>query len=193
MSTPLVAGCVAVIREVFEKNGVKEPSAALVKAVVINGAVPLPGVSKDAQGFGRVNLKNSVDMIFAKSNVGAPEAHTGHLIGQPLKQDKRTEVLIRIPPHSANGNEVQFKITLAYSDRPGHMLQNNLNLIVIAAGGSEKHGNGYENEQYDDLNNVEQIAWTGMPPGDAKVVIWASRITKPDDEQAFGLAWKTEA
>jgi serine protease AprX len=42
MATPLVAGCVAVLRQALvEMSGVKEPSAALLKALIVNGAVPL--------------------------------------------------------------------------------------------------------------------------------------------------------
>ena len=43
MATPLVAGCVAVVRETLVKNGTTKPSAALIKSLLINGAVNLPG------------------------------------------------------------------------------------------------------------------------------------------------------
>ena len=66
MATPLVAGCVAVIREVFEKQSVNDPPAALVKALLINGAVRLPGIPTAAQGFGRVHLQQSIDMMKKK-------------------------------------------------------------------------------------------------------------------------------
>lgn len=42
MATPLVAGCVAVVRETLVKNGMRDPSAALIKALLINGAINLP-------------------------------------------------------------------------------------------------------------------------------------------------------
>lgn len=71
------------------------------------------------------------------------------------------------------------------------MLRNKLNLIVIAADGREKHGNGYENDRYDELNNVEKVLWEDRPPGEARVVVWASKITKTGDEQPFALAWST--
>ena len=41
MSAPLVAGCAAVLRETLVKNGISSPSAALIKALLINGAVEL--------------------------------------------------------------------------------------------------------------------------------------------------------
>lgn len=85
MSTPLVAGCVAVVREVLGKYSIQEPSAALI----INGAVPLSGLSINAQGFGRVNLNNSVAKTETKNTDGAHKAHTGIRMGQPLKQDEK--------------------------------------------------------------------------------------------------------
>jgi subtilisin family serine protease len=42
MATPLVAGCAAVVREIWSKAWKKDPSAALVKALLINGAIELP-------------------------------------------------------------------------------------------------------------------------------------------------------
>lgn len=58
MATPLVAGCVAVPREAIKFLHDTDPSAAVsVKALAINGAVPLPGAPSEAQGFGRVNLQ----------------------------------------------------------------------------------------------------------------------------------------
>lgn len=41
MATPLVAGCAAVIREAHLSCGLSSPSAALVKALLINGATNL--------------------------------------------------------------------------------------------------------------------------------------------------------
>ena len=39
MATPLVAGCAAVLRETLNKRqGIPKPSAALIKALLINGA-----------------------------------------------------------------------------------------------------------------------------------------------------------
>src|ERR1044072_573657 len=64
MATPLVAGCVAVLRETLVKNGTPKPSAALIKAMLINGADELKGQYPPSEagpspnnnsGFGIVN------------------------------------------------------------------------------------------------------------------------------------------
>lgn len=53
MATPLVAGCAAVIREALIAAGTERPSAALVKGLLINGAIDI-GLPTTEQGFGRV-------------------------------------------------------------------------------------------------------------------------------------------
>lgn len=71
MATPLVAGCVALVREFLGKRQqgpIAEPSAALLKALLINGAAEIPGqyqpseagpVPNSSEGFGRVDSKRS--------------------------------------------------------------------------------------------------------------------------------------
>ena len=86
MATPLVAGCTAVLRETLVKNGISTPSAALVKALLINGAVELVGQYSPSEagpspnnnsGFGRVNLAGSV--IIPGPNPDADFGDTGGL------------------------------------------------------------------------------------------------------------------
>lgn len=63
MATPLTAGSTALVREWLAKQrGINAPSAALMKAVMINGAVQLPGaeVADMNSGYGRVDLKNTL-------------------------------------------------------------------------------------------------------------------------------------
>jgi serine protease AprX len=76
MITPLAAGCSSVLREMQVKNGRPNPSAALIKALLINGAVNSTGhyspleVSTSPNGdfgFGRVNLEGSVILARSKS------------------------------------------------------------------------------------------------------------------------------
>ena len=81
-----------------------------------------------------------------------------------------------------------FKITLAWSDPAGDRLQNDLDLIVIAADGTEGHGNMGTAPGFDRANNVEQVVWTNMPPGVAKIVIRAFHITR--FPQAYSYAWR---
>jgi serine protease AprX len=203
MATPLVAGCVAVLRETLVKNGSPNPTAALLKALLINGATELPGQYSPTEaglspnnnsGFGRVDLAGSVIIPGANPNAGFGEEG-------PLKQGEENSFTIDIPeqqrdqPQSSETEGVSptsagitLKITLVWTDPPGAALQNDLDLIVRAANGEERHGNMGTNTGFDRSNNVEQITWTNMPPGKADVTIRAFRITT--FPQPYAYAWR---
>ena len=204
MATPLVAGCVAVLRETLVKNGMAKPSAALVKALLINGAVVLPGQYGPSEagaspnnnsGWGRVDLAGSVI-------IPGPNPNGGFGDGDPLKQGDDTTIVVTIPKGSGKGVAggqapedvtptgvgVTFKMTLVWSDPPGAALQNDLDLIVIAANGQERHGNMGTSKKFDRRNNVEQVLWHNMPAGDAKLIVRAHRITQ--FAQPWAYAWR---
>jgi len=190
MATPLVAGCAAILREVLAKHGNMTPSAALIKALIINGAVSLPGVPMEAQGFGRVNLKNSVAMVTAAMRgVDRPFSPSGFNEGNPLKQGEKFEFDIEIPSNPCQGTKGDFKVTLVYTDPPQGMLQNNLNLVVLGPDEKKRYGNGFEEDRYDEVNNVEQVVLREIPAGMIKMIVWAQKITAPSGEQPFALAW----
>lgn len=198
MATPLVAGAAAVVREAFTKKAKLDfIPAALVKAALINGAEDLIGQyigprndagpsPNPSSGWGRVNLNNAVSVVSGGIN-------GGYKVGVPLEQGAESRTKIDIPKLAAVGHGAQaplsgtsgqtLKITLVWTDPPGEILQNDLDLIVIGSDGKEYHGNvGYavagDRYYYDRLNNVEQIRWVNVPQGEAQIIIRAYRITK---------------
>jgi hypothetical protein len=200
MATPLTAGCCAVLRQTLVQNGMDRPSAALIKALLINGAVEVAGQytpteagssPNQSSGWGRVNLAGSV--ILPGDN---PDGGLGE--GDPLDQGEDGGFTVQIPKRPPEHGEndaaptavgVTFKITLVWSDPPGTALQNDLDLIVRASNGEERHGNmPAGSKDFDRDNNVEQIRWTNMPPGPAEVVIRAERITQ--FAQPYAYAWR---
>ncbi|KAB1140106.1 S8 family serine peptidase [Streptomyces luteolifulvus] len=189
MATPLVAGCVAVLRETLIRNGTPEPSAALVKAMLINGAVELPGQYSPSEagpspnnnsGFGRVDLTRSVVLPGDDGRAGFHE-------GGPLDQGEQNLVRIRIPEQDG-GEEPTFKVTLVWTDPPGAALQNDLDLVVRTADGRERHGNMGTSAGFDRTNNVEQVQWDDIPAGDVEVIVRAHRITR--FPQPYAFAWR---
>jgi serine protease AprX len=55
-------------------------------------------------------------------------------------------------------NTALLKVTLVWTDPPGEVLQNDLDLLVRAADGQERHGNkGPSSSDFDRVNNVEQV------------------------------------
>jgi hypothetical protein len=184
MATPLVAGCVAALREALVRGGTV-PSAALLKALLINGAVVLPGQYSPSEvgtspnsnsGFGRVDLERAISAA-----VGAGEA--GFVESGPLTQATDETFAIDVPD---DGIRRTLKITLVWTDPPGAALQNDLDLIVRAAG-QERHGNSGTAARFDRVNNVEQVSWSGIPAGTVRVIVRAFRITR--FPQPYSFAW----
>lgn len=199
MATPLVAGCVAVLRETLVKNGTKDPSAALIKALLINGAIELPGqyVPSEAgpspnsnSGYGRVHLPNSVML--------PNQADGGYLEGRSLSQGMKEEKIVHIPAGRGDSDSSSavsghvLKVTLVWTDAPGPSLQNDLDLIVIGGNGTEKHGNMGDRPDFDRSNNVEQVVWTSLPPGDVKIVVRAYHIFNRAFAQPYALCWSID-
>lgn len=181
MATPVVAGAVALIRQYFTEGryaGVSGslagtpliPSAALLKAVLANGARPLTGYF-DAktngldwwklgnvypidtfQGFGGVRLRtvlrfaDSSHMLWVKDNttIGTGEHHS-----VCIKMERAGTV----------------KVTLAWTEPPGTLLGmpfiNNLDLYVGKGADDVAAGNFVDKR--DVRNNMEQVIY---PPPD---------------------------
>jgi serine protease AprX len=177
MATPLVAGCVALVREYLLKDhGNSTPSAALVKALLINGAhqiigqysPPVVGNIPDiSQGFGRVDVLATVGPFDAGTTVTFQDEAT------LLDTNQEESITVPIPP-GAN----QFKVTLVWTDSAGEALQNDLDLIVKTADGQERHGNVPDSSStFDRTNNVEQVVWPSPAAGNATVTVKAFRVT----------------
>src|SRR5262249_61450846 len=81
-----------------------------------------------------------------------------------------------------------LKITLVWRDARGGNLQNDLDFIVKASNGEERHGNRGTASGFDRVNNVEQVLWENIPPGDVKITVRAFRITQ--FPQPYALAWR---
>jgi hypothetical protein len=184
MATPLVAGCAAVVRQhlIAERN-IERPSAALVKAMLINGAVDLPGQYAPTEagpppnfveGFGRVDLERTLSLA---------EPSRLQLIDEDRALEAGEAVSLEVEvPETADG----LKVTLVWTDPPGDGLQNDLDLTVRAADDEERHGNMPAGASgFDRRNNVELVAWPGLASGLARVIVRAHRIAL--HPQSFAL------
>jgi serine protease AprX len=189
MATPLVAGCVTLVREyLIKEQMMPNPGVALIKAMLINGARHIAGqyvpseagvMPNNAEGFGRVDVAATIgpyapgeDLILKD---GATELDTG--------EEERTTVAVAPDTNL-------LKVTLVWIDPPGEALQNDLDLIVRAADGQERHGNGAPSSlDFDRVNNVEQVAWVGTPAGDVDIIVRAHRVTR--FPQSYALVIRT--
>jgi serine protease AprX len=182
MATPLVAGCVAIVREYLAKiRGVNDPTAALIKALIINGSHSVTGqytppevgaIPDISEGFGRVNVGEVV------APTGAVQFWEERTQLETGEDETRTVTVTRA------GQTI--KATLVWTDPSGAGLQNDLDLILRAADNTERHGNVPPNSTgFDRVNNVEQVTWSNVPQGAVKIITRANRITQATQSYAL--------
>jgi subtilisin family serine protease len=185
-STPLVAGAAALVREYYVIQGLS-PSAALVKATLINGAtdlspgqygtgvhqeIPDPPRPNNVQGWGRVNLQDSL-FPPAPGELHYVDDANGLETGQTLTYTFQM-VDSGLPLH----------VTLAWSDYPGSPaagggLVNDLDLVIT----------GPDQLNYspptDRSNNVEGVDIVSPPLGPYTICVKGYNV--PQGPQPFSL------
>ncbi|MCL5104672.1 MAG: S8 family serine peptidase [Armatimonadetes bacterium] len=188
MSTPQVAGGATLVREYFQREKGINPSAALVKATLINGAVDIsPGqygsaqyqevlsAPDSSQGWGRMNIKQSLSPDPPTVNEFT-DSSTGLSTGA-YREYQYTVVDASAP----------LKVTLAWTDYPGAVhaakeLVNDLDLTVTSPTGTV-----YPTiTNRDHVNNVEQVKISTPVPGVYTVRV--SGYNVPMGPQDYALA-----
>jgi len=194
MSTPLVAGAAAVVRQYYQNNFGHNASAALVKATLINTAVDLLDENNDGaddndipipnnhEGWGRVNLDNATDGSYLFEDAGASAAmSTG---GSATYQ------------YTLENAGSPFKVSLVWTDYPSTEtaavnLVNDLDLQVTSPGGAVYTGNVFSGGwsqtggNADRTNNVENVY---VPTAAAGVwTVTVSGYNVPQGPQPFAL------
>lgn len=197
MATPLTSGATTLVRQwLVDRQGIAEPMAALMKALLINGARDMtPGQygtgSKQeitarpdrSQGFGHVNLYNALEpgdgnfLVFATNKFTTTGANytTNIAVGQ--------------------ANAGKYILTLAWQDYPGtsgasKTLVNDLDLTVTSPSGTVYYPNNYGT--LDHTNNVEFIEFTATEVGSYAVKVNAYKISKTTGvgSQPFALVMR---
>lgn len=110
MATPLTAGAAALVREWLGKErGVSNPSAALMKAIIMNGATQLPGETTPSTdtGSGRVDLKNTLSAHYAVMDDFVQGLSTGQSVSYTVQIVATTAVGNLIAITSAVTDRVQ--------------------------------------------------------------------------------------
>jgi serine protease AprX len=188
MAAPIVAGCAALIREYYRVKRNHQPSAALLKATLINGTVWLGGTDSIAdfpnqpnyhQGFGRVDVPNSIPDTVNPAQ-GLEFIDNWNDPGTQLASDQRRRWQFSL----SGGGEL--RMCLVYTDPPGRSIQNNLNMLLEVPGTPQKlFGNmqvPMSLNQPDSVNNVEIIRMANAPAGQYLVQITATSVLKgPQD------------
>ncbi|MGE5344892.1 MAG: S8 family serine peptidase, partial [Acidithiobacillales bacterium] len=187
MACPTAAGASALLRQYFADGfyptGSRsaadrlEPSAALVKAVLLNGTLPLgesPGFGNDDFGWGRVFLDNN--LFFGgdarKLRVWSPSNPDG------LKTGESQSYTVTV------GAGEELRVTLAWSDAEGTLgaalaLVNDLDLTVTNGTTTWRgnvlstSGDSAPGGEADRLNSVEQVKLSAPAAGTYTLTVTA--------------------
>ncbi|ABS27729.1 CARDB domain-containing protein [Anaeromyxobacter sp. Fw109-5] len=201
MATPTTAGAAALVREYFLEgfwpSGLRSPadgfapSAALLKATLINSAQEMTGadvggpIPSNGQGWGRLNLSNTLRFAGDARFLDVADVTSGGL-GTGATWSRS---------FYSSGDQ-PLKITLVWTDYPGvdgapKALVNDLDLTVAGPGGVTYTGNVFADGTSvtggspDRLNVEEQVL---VPPGQAGIyVVTVSGYNVPQGPQPFAV------
>ncbi|GJE01645.1 S8 family serine peptidase [Methylobacterium isbiliense] len=195
MAAPYVSGCAALVREYYVRfRGWPEPSAALLKATLVNGAswmpgddavAPLEGTPNFHQGFGRIDMANTLPV----PGQSGFELHfedtwkTGRGLAQ--SGDRR---LFEV---DVNGGR-PLNLCLTWTDPPARSVQNRAVLLVDDGGGGKYPGNAQAASTLriagllaDPNNNVLVVRIPSPRPGTYRVAVTASTLLEPPQDFAL--------
>ncbi len=186
MATPLVAGAAAIVRQYYtEFLNIDYVSAALLRATLINGSVDIsPGQygtgatleieprPDSVQGWGRVNLENSIFPV-----APASLSHMDELAGLETNE-------YHTYSYTVTDVATPLVITMVYHDFPGVGLVNHLDMTVNTPSAATLFPNG--RTSVDNQNNVEQIAISVPETGTYTIQIHGKNV--PQGPQPYAIA-----
>jgi subtilisin family serine protease len=194
MATPLVAGAATLVRQWYvERKGLQNPSSALIKATLINGAVDMtpgqygtgdtqeiPPRPNSIEGWGRVNVQRSLlrtppRLIWFDDHTSGLQ--TGDRVVYDAGLYKLEVVNFAVP----------LQVTLVWTDYPGSpaagkQLVNDLDLTVVGPDGQEWHGNRVDGDR---TNNVEGVDIIQPARGRYRIIVEAHNV--PQGPQPYAL------
>ncbi len=173
MSSPLVTGGVAVVREFFRRAFNANPSASLVKAALINAASDMtPGQYGEVfrrpdinQGWGRMDLAATVLFgpgylpAYYEAFGAAYELHTGEYSEIPIDVEGGSGLWVTLAWLDVAGTEASHGA-----------LVNDLDLEVVTPNGTTLYGfAGVVGQQRDRYNNFEGVDIASAAAGTYKI------------------------
>jgi hypothetical protein len=189
----LVAGCAALVRQYYRQDRQAEPSAALLKATLVNSTRWLSGPDATAdhgknpnyhQGFG------AVYMPFAVPNPSEPWMRLEFVDSwkDATKQLATTGDRRRFA-FTVNGGQF-LRICLAWTDPPpGPSLQNALALLLETPMQPPRIAGNHERpriiDRVDRDNNVQIVRIENPPPGNYLAVVLARNMLRPPQDYAL--------
>ncbi|HEX8000791.1 MAG TPA: S8 family serine peptidase [Pyrinomonadaceae bacterium] len=198
-AAPIVAGAAAIVREFYIKECQHpNPSAALLKATLINGTQWIDrktaqleevGQPNFYQGFGRIDLQRTLPvpgnaegfrLLFVDVDRKDPRSLNKSISGKG-RWTRKVSVEKGLP----------LCVTLAWTDKPGKGMQQDLDLVVTRPNGKKIVGNHFLKRlsafPNDRRNNVEQIHIKDADLEPGTYVINVLAYNTPFEDQGFSL------
>lgn len=188
-AAPVMSGAATLVRqyylEGFYPKGTREqanahsPSAALIKATLLNSTVPMEDVKNYPNartGWGLIQLNNTLFLAGAKRRLFMADVRNADGLSKEQSHLHSIEVKDKSEP---------LKITLVWTDpaaqvNAGKALVNDLDLVVTSPGGTTYRGNANFSEGFSqpqpnpvaaDPNNVEMVIVAVPDPGTWMVTV----------------------
>ncbi len=200
MAAPIVSGAAAIVREYYrKKRNYSTPSAALIKATLINGTHKLTGSSSvhgsniipnPNQGFGMLDLLSTIPneqynfKLEFRDSLQDPSIAFS-ITGQEYALQLRTK------------QKTWIRVCLAYTDYPARSIQNDLDLVVDYEPTRQKwSGNLGINAkdpfpyEEDRTNNMEIVRIDQAEPGLYTIKVFAYNLPRKES-QGFALVVTT--
>ena len=189
MAAPLAAGAAAVVRQNLIQNGIANPSAAVVKAVLMNTATDLyPGQ------FGNVGKSKGQEIL-----APGPNFHQGHGRVDMAKATKNDFEVNDNTTGLEQGESFQYrfgikdgvqsaKITLVYTDRPAasaasKALVNNLDIVASFPDGTTHSGT-------DAINNSEYLLIPTKGQSTIDITVKGTRVMSGGQPYALVVSYQ---
>nr|WP_234329996.1 S8 family serine peptidase [Streptomyces viridochromogenes] len=188
MAAPLVSGCAALVREYYMRTRDFTPSAALLKATLINGTRPLTAPDSVArerqyhQGFGAIYMPCTI-----------PNSSVPNLVLEFEDPWQNPALQFRAVGDYARflieaGSRLPLRICLAYTDLPSRSLQNDLSIIVKDPAQVKHMGNAAFQPRLlksDTTNNVEIVRLMSPQAGTYVIQVFARSLREPPQDYAL--------
>ncbi|MBN2208499.1 MAG: S8 family serine peptidase [Candidatus Coatesbacteria bacterium] len=200
MACPTTAGLAALVRQYYTDGYFPSgsatpadgftPSAALVKATLVNSARNMTGAYTDdsipstGQGWGRILLDDALFFVGDQCRMDVYDVSPGLSTGQNDTYEVKCE------------GDCKLEFTLVWTDHESSLsastnLVNDLDLTVVAPGSTTFRGNNYSGGSsatggsYDRLNVVECVQIDSPSPGTYQVTVTAYNV--PVGPQPYAL------
>jgi serine protease AprX len=184
MATPVVTGAAAIVRQYYVQERQHPPSAALLKATLVNGAIWMPtetvvdqtvGQPNFHQGFGRLDLRRTLPVPGDPGGLKLVFADIDRQSDEALKKEIEERSFWKRTLHVEAG--LPLRVTLAWTDRPEHGLQQSLDLVVLPPRAKRLPGNPRlvraPGQKSDHFNNLQQVVVEEPEPGEYQIQILA--------------------